>query len=204
MAPHVYVQKWQPSKKGTLRPDQIRQSSKLVQAKDRWPSSRPRRQRGDVSNSSIPLGGCASGPGTCAQCLADPKSTLFCKALAASRDASGQPSGCCGGRGADGGCCQSSVPLPQRHTRSRTAANSSMRLPAPTNTRNPVTLSCADAYTALSRHAGYEQASGDMASWMPKLHANTSGMEGRPAMEIDAANVMAVLKDFDRRFGSNK
>jgi hypothetical protein len=39
---------------------------------------------------------------------------------------------------------------------------------------------------------------------MPKLHTgNVAGaekLEGRPAMEIDAANVMSVLKDFDRRF----
>lgn len=77
-------------------------------------------------------------------------------------------------------------------------------LPAPTNTRNPITLSCADAFTALSRHAAYSQATSDMASWMPKLHATSPAVEGRPALEIDAANVMAVLKDFDRRFGANK
>jgi hypothetical protein len=39
---------------------------------------------------------------------------------------------------------------------------------------------------------------------MPKLHASNvataENLEGRPAMEIDAANVMSVLKDFDRRF----
>jgi hypothetical protein len=39
---------------------------------------------------------------------------------------------------------------------------------------------------------------------MPILHPSSVAMaenlEGRPAMEIDAANVMSVLKDFDRRF----
>jgi len=166
----------------------------------------PPPSEGDVASSGISaILSCASGPGTCAQCRADPNSTLFCKSLAASREKAGGSSGCCGGRDAQGGCCQSSVPLTARTTRSRASANMNMnmRLPPP-NARNPVTLSCADAYTALSRHAGYEQASGDMASWMPKLQANPASTDGRPAMEIDAANVMAVLKDFDRRFGANK
>lgn len=159
----------------------------------------PPPSEGDVSTSLAPTGTCASGPGTCAQCVSDPNSTVFCKSLAASRAVG--DTGCCGGKTSGGGCCQTSVPLPPRNTRSR-ATNSSVQLPPPV--RNSITLSCADAFTALSRHRGYEEASGDMASWMPKLHANSTNTVGRPAMEIDAANVMAVLKDFDRRFGSNK
>ena len=190
------------------RPDLTRPNSPISQ---RRPGQRqlaqftPPPSEGDVATGTIPaIRSCAGGPGTCAQCVADPNSTLFCKSLAASRAKDGDSTGCCGGRGSNGGCCQSSVLLPQRATRSRTAGNAAMRLPAPTNTRNPVTLSCADAYAALSRHSAYEQASGDMASWMPKLHPSPVSAEGRPAMEIDAANVMAVLKDFDRRFGANK
>lgn len=160
----------------------------------------PPPSEGDVGSVRAPtIANCAGGPGTCAQCVADPNSTLFCKSLAASRGSSG----CCGGKDSDGRCCRSSGAVPLRNTRLRTAINSSLHLPQPTS-RNPLTLSCADAYTALSRHSAYEQASGDMASWMPKLHPNSTSVEGRPAMEIDAANVMAVLKDFDRRFGSNK
>ncbi|RMZ92045.1 hypothetical protein DV736_g687, partial [Chaetothyriales sp. CBS 134916] len=126
---------------------------------------------------------CASGPGTCAQCRSDPNSTLFCKSLAASRvqaagSGSSSGSGCCGSRTPGAG----------------------------------VTLTCADAYTTLSRHPAYERASSEIASWMPKLHASDvsppsqsagTQVKARPAMEIDAANVMAVLKDFDRRFGRN-
>ena len=75
----------------------------------------------------------------------------------------------------------------------------------PIQTSKPsVTLTCADAYTTLSRHPAYERASGDIANWLPKLNANPTGAEGRPAMEIDAANVMAVLRDFDRRFGTDR
>lgn len=172
----------------------------------------PPPSEGDVSISlpaTAPPVGCASGPGTCSQCRADPNSTLFCKSLAASRaqSAGGTPSGCCGGQTPGGSCCQSqtpsrtdAVPLPSRTTRSRTAAHT--RLPP----KAGLTLTCADAYTTLSRHPAYEQASGDIAKWLPKLHATEAGasMNGRPALEIDAANVMAVLKDFDRRFGQNR
>ena len=188
---------------------------------------------GDVSmtNGSVPPSAaaasnpCANGPGTCAQCRADPNSTLFCKSLAASRSqsATGLPSGCCGGSSSTGGCCQSqppstdAVPLPRRVTRHRRAAprpttadsiNDINDPPRPSN----VTLTCADAYTTLSRHPAYERASAEITSWMPKLHASDSVSPGpgkgameahRPAMEIDAANVMAVLRDFDRRFGRN-
>ncbi|KAL2405825.1 bZIP transcription factor hapX [Exophiala dermatitidis] len=187
----------------------------------------PPPSEGDVSMSvpavapAASAGGCgAAGPGTCAQCRADPNSTLFCKSLAASRaqSASDSPAvagGCCGGRTAGGSCCQSqapntngSVPLPPRNTRSRAAAavtgkgHSTLPPPAP---KAGVTLTCADAYTTLSRHPAYERASADIATWLPKLHASDAhpAMSGRPALEIDAANVMAVLKDFDRRFGQN-
>jgi hypothetical protein len=168
---------------------------------------------------------CAGGPGTCTQCRADPNSTLFCKSLAASRSQSAT-TGCCGGATPGVSCCQNqpsssstaAVPLPSRQTRSRAAnptntINTSTILPPP---KAGVTLTCADAYTTLSRHPGYERASGEIASWMPKLHASdarndvrerdakdVNGSRNRPAMEIDAANVMAVLKDFDRRFGKS-
>jgi TolA-binding protein len=214
----------------------------------------PPPSEGDVSmtSSSLPpistssANPCANGPGTCAQCQADPNSTLFCKSLAASRSQSHAQAagGCCGGRGADGGCCQSqpsstdAVPLPPRSRKTRASArnaaaptptvqgSSSSTAPSATPSRT-VTLTCADAYTTLSRHPAYERASAEITSWMPKLHASDStgsssptgpGSDGsgkggaggaagrssrssRPAMEIDAANVMAVLRDFDRRFG---
>jgi len=156
---------------------------------------------GDVSNMRpAPPLSCAGGPGTCAQCRSDPNSTLFCKSLAASRSQSAStPRGCCGGKTSGGSCCQSiPVPTSSRATRSRTANKAGVAI--------PVTLTCADAYTTLSRHPGYERASHEIGTWLPKLHANdtSKAMEGRPAMEIDAANVMAVLKDFDRRFGADR
>lgn len=141
---------------------------------------------------------CANGPGTCAQCMSDPRSTLFCKTLAASRSASVASSGCCGGKGADGGCCQSrnSNPPP----RSGSAANSaSSKTPS-------LTLSCADAFTTLSRHPNFSRASDDISAWLPKLHTLPNPKDvapaenSRAAMEVEAASVMGVLRYFDRRF----
>lgn len=141
---------------------------------------------------------CANGPGTCAQCRADPRSTLFCKTLAAVRTSSGSPGGCCGGKGADGGCCQSR-PAPR---------------PSITSTASPLTLTCADAYTTLSRHPKFSEASDELTSWLPKLHTLPkprepsltdtlgSALSDRPAMEVEAASVMGVLRYFDRRFAS--
>ena len=135
---------------------------------------------------------CASGPGTCAQCQSDPNSTFFCKSLAASRSQS-QSNECCGNpTSSSSTCC--------RTTRSsRTNAQ-----PQPQSQPAGITLTCADAYTTLSRHPGYSRAQGEMAGWMSKLLPvpvpNVQVKEGKTAMEIDAANVMTVLKEFDRRF----
>ncbi|EEA24316.1 bZIP transcription factor HapX [Talaromyces marneffei ATCC 18224] len=144
---------------------------------------------------------CANGPGTCAQCRADPRSTLFCKTLAASRAANGGPSGgCCGGKGVDGGCCQS-----------RPASRLSV-----SSNPSPLTLTCADAFTTLSRHPNFSQASDELTTWLPKLHTLPkprepsltdtlgSAISERPAMEVEAASVMGVLRYFDRRFASKR
>ncbi|OGM43577.1 bZIP transcription factor (HapX) [Aspergillus bombycis] len=143
---------------------------------------------------------CANGPGTCAQCLADPKSTLFCKTLAASRSASVASSGCCGGKGVDGGCCQSRSSNPPRAT---VAKSTSARSTTPS-----LTLSCADAFTTLSRHPNFSRASDEISAWLPKLHtlpnpkdvASPDRCSSRAALEVEAASVMGVLRYFDRRF----
>lgn len=172
---------------------------------------------------------CANGPGTCAQCLSDPRSTLFCKTLAAARSSSGSGNGsssrggaaggggCCGGKGADGGCCQSRNPPTTITTTSNSSNNHSK--PAPSGISKPtlnsrqspsLTLSCADAFTTLSRHPKFSRASDELSSWLPKLHmlpnprdlelADKSNADARAAMEVEAASVMGVLRYFDRRF----
>ena len=168
---------------------------------------------------------CANGPGTCAQCLSDPRSTLFCKTLAAARSGSGSGSssrggaagggGCCGGKGADGGCCQSRNPpitttsnSSNNHSKS---ASSGISKPALNSRQSPsLTLSCADAFTTLSRHPKFSRASDELSSWLPKLHmlpnprdlelAEKEKSNARAAMEVEAASVMGVLRYFDRRF----
>ncbi|KAJ5176786.1 uncharacterized protein N7482_002663 [Penicillium canariense] len=127
----------------------------------------------------------------------------------ASRSASGTPSGggCCGGKGADGGCCMS------RKAPTTPAARNNPSVPAQpaapnASTPNALTLSCADAFTTLSRHPNFSQASDEISSWLPKLHtlpnpqelAQAESRGGRAAMEVEAASVMGVLRYFDRRF----
>lgn len=162
----------------------------------------PPPSEGDVSIPTLhqalptaaPTNSCASGPGTCTQCQSDPNSTFFCKSLAASRvqTQSKSSEACCGSSTT---CC--------RPTRSTRATGKSQSPPRPPS--QGIALSCADAYTTLSRHPGYARAQGEMAGWMGKLlpvpvQDPVQAREGKTAMEIDAANVMTVLKEFDRRF----
>ncbi|KAF3771360.1 hypothetical protein M406DRAFT_349669 [Cryphonectria parasitica EP155] len=139
-------------------------------------------------------GGCGSGgPGTCAQCLADPKSGLFCRSLAANFKKNGESSGgCCGGGGA-GGCCKD---------RNNTSANAD-------KPGIGLSLSCADAYKTLSSHKHFSEAADDINTWLPLLRAAPKprepalGKDGssRTPIEVEAASIMSVLKGFDVRFG---
>ncbi|OTB00173.1 hypothetical protein M426DRAFT_44289, partial [Hypoxylon sp. CI-4A] len=136
-----------------------------------------------------PSSGCGpNGPGTCAQCLRDPKSGLFCRSLAANFARNGGKStsgGCCGGSGGSG-CCKSTEGAP-----------------APAESSAGVNLSCADAYKTLSSHRNFEKAADDIGTWLPRLraappHSNTST---RLPIEVEAASIMGVLREFDVRFG---
>ncbi|KAJ5831921.1 hypothetical protein N7474_000232 [Penicillium riverlandense] len=128
---------------------------------------------------------CANGPGTCAQCLADPRSTLFCKTLAASRNA---PATTTTNRNNPG-------PVPALSA-------------APMSASPSLTLTCADTFTTLSRHPNFSRASDDISTWLPKLNTLPNPRDlpvvpdgrNRAAMEVEAASVMGVLRYFDRRF----
>lgn len=150
----------------------------------------PRRQ---TQNQSSQSRGCGpNGPGTCAQCQSDPKSGLFCRLMAANfdRQQGGSGGGCCGGKGADGGCCKA----PKKEK---------INLPSLPS----LGLSCAEAYQTLSSHRNFEKAQDDIGSWLQKLKATPR--EGAKAVqpgrmmpiEVEAASIMSVLKDFDVRFG---
>lgn len=142
-------------------------------------------------------GGCGpNGPGSCAQCIADPKSGLFCRSLAAARSnqppdagaasSSAGPSsgGCCGGS-AGGGCCKSQKPA------------ESAQSPGP-----PLSLSCADAYKTLASHRNFDRAADEIGTWLPQLKTVPHGSDrARHPLEVEAASIMSVLKGFDVRFG---
>lgn len=146
----------------------------------------------DAASSST-TGSCgASGPGTCAQCQADPKSGLFCRLMNAkySREQGSTSDGCCGGKGAGAGCCKSN------------AAPEKITLPSLPS----LGLSCAEAYQTLSSHRNFSKAADDISSWLPKLKTTANAASrgpapGRQAIEVEAASIMSVLKEFDVRFG---
>lgn len=147
-------------------------------------------------------GGCGAGaPGTCAQCQADPKSGLFCRLMNA-KFGKEQGGGCCGGKGgAGGGCCKSkpanSTPASSKKEEEKITLPS---LPS-------LGLSCAEAYQTLASHRNFSEAANDINSWLPKLKATSrastsrQSSRGRNAIEVEAASIMSVLKEFDIRFG---
>lgn len=152
-------------------------------------------------------GGCGAGaPGTCAQCQADPKSGLFCRLMNAKFGK--EQGGCCGGKGgAGGGCCKSK---PAANTSNGPSSSSSKReeekitLPSLPS----LGLSCAEAYQTLASHRNFSEAANDINSWLPKLKATSrtspssrQSSRGRNAIEVEAASIMSVLKEFDIRFG---
>ncbi|KAH8177096.1 minimal binding motif of hap4 for binding to hap2/3/5 domain-containing protein [Sarocladium implicatum] len=144
--------------------------------------------------------GCGSGaPGTCDQCRADPKSGLFCRLMAANfGKGEGGAGGCCGGKGVDGGCCKNKP----ASTPSSALVKEKITLPSLPS----LGLSCAEAYQTLASHRNFERAADDIGSWLPKLKTTTGGSSralvpakgGRMGpIEVEAASIMSVLKDFD-------
>ncbi|KAK4040834.1 hypothetical protein C8A01DRAFT_45862 [Parachaetomium inaequale] len=167
-------------------------------------------------------GGCGpNGPGTCAQCIADPKSGLFCRSLAANfekNNPGGGGGGCCG-NGGPGGCCKSAPSQPPQPEPAPTLPSLTALRQQPAGGPNNsfgLSLSCADAYKTLASHRHFDEAADDIGSWLPKLkalpvprpsgpvgarHGGRGGRDGRAPIEVEAASIMSVLKDFDVRFG---
>ncbi|MCJ1385784.1 hypothetical protein MMC17_008908 [Xylographa soralifera] len=160
---------------------------------------------------------CQNGPGSCTQCQTSPTSTLFCKSLAATRcnksNAStalsaprpssssrtcANPNGCCRGTSSD---TMTTPPPPHIHTQHSIRPQPQLSPPSSAPPISGPTLSCADAFTTLSRHPAFDRASDELGVWLPQLATVPKGVEGRTAFEIEAASVMGVLKLFDRRFG---
>ncbi|KAI1078652.1 hypothetical protein F5B20DRAFT_199570 [Whalleya microplaca] len=139
--------------------------------------------------SARPTGGCGiNGPGTCAQCLKDAKSGLFCRSLAANfaRDGGKPKDGCCGGSKGSGCCKSNGTSAP------------------PGNPALGLSLSCADAYKTLSSHRNFDRAADEIGTWLPKLRAvpkEEASTSARLPIEVETASIMGVLKEFDVRFG---
>lgn len=169
-----------------------------------------------LASTRAPSGCGPNGPGTCAQCLADPKSGLFCRSLAANfernkRQQQQQSGGCCG-NGGPGGCCKTG--------NAETSASKTQRTDGPSSSGLGLSLSCADAYKTLASHRHFDEAADDIGSWLPKLravpvpqertapaggdglfHGHSHVAAGRAPIEVEAASIMSVLKGFDVRFG---
>ncbi|KAF3347162.1 Chitinase 1 [Verticillium dahliae VDG2] len=88
--------------------------------------------------------------------------------------------------------------------------NSDGALPKPSALKAGLglSLSCAEAYQTLSSHRNFDKATDDISSWLPKLRAAPRIGETLPEptasrlpIEVEAASIMSVLKDFDIRFG---
>ncbi|KAH6626524.1 hypothetical protein B0J18DRAFT_477273 [Chaetomium sp. MPI-SDFR-AT-0129] len=163
-------------------------------------------------------GGCGpNGPGTCAQCIADPKSGLFCRSLAANFQKNNPRA------------AGSAAPTSLRPTQQQPVTLPSINPGPNSEPAAPglgLSLSCADAYKTLSSHRFFDEAADDIGSWLPKLRAlpiprpsHPHALGGRGAglnapgragcgneerlapIEVEAASIMSVLKDFDVRFG---
>ncbi|KAB5545768.1 bZIP transcription factor [Coniochaeta sp. 2T2.1] len=136
--------------------------------------------------------GCGpNGPGTCAQCIRDPVSGLFCRSLAANFErTSGAGGGCCGGASAAGGCCKSQ---PQQQTQ-----------PEKKKENLGLSLPCAEAYRTLASHKHFDEAAGQIGEWLPRLKAAPAHVAGRQPYEVEAASIMSVLRGFDIRFGKGE
>lgn len=139
-----------------------------------------------------------NGPGSCAQCRADPKAGLFCRLMNAKFSGEEKPKsggGCCGGKGAKGGCCKSKKP-----SGTTEKVDDKVTLPSLPS----LGLSFAEAYQTLSSHRNFDKAADDIGSWLPKLKAaqrTRATSSSRMAVEVEAASIMSVLKEFDIRFG---
>lgn len=142
-----------------------------------------RHQTGPSSRSTCP----PSGPGTCAQCVADPMSGLICRSLAAKMErsreescAGGAAAGGCGGASGTGACCK--------------------QAPQPTG-RPALTLPCAEAITLVTGSRHFSRAAPEIGEWLPRLRAAPAEVPGRAPIEVEVASIMGVLQGFEVRFG---
>jgi len=123
-------------------------------------------------------------PGGCEQCRNDPMATLFCQSV--STRLGSKQEGCCGGKGGKGGCCQDV----------EGGAKTSSKESVPTG---KTYIPCSAVYQTLSRHRNFGSMT-DLGSLVRPLVVK--GKEGS-CPEVEISSVRDVLKQLDRRFGSD-
>lgn len=136
-------------------------------------------------------------------------------------------SGCCKSSSRSTGAATCASSNPNANVNATANANANTSSSSSSSSSAGKFLNCADSYTVLSRHPQFSRATNDLSSWVPRLNIqpNTSsasdidpntnatatvGVAGatgaieqvdqRPAIEVEAASVMNVLRYFDRRF----
>ena len=139
-----------------------------------------------IKGSSSSISGCSSNPGTCTKCRSDATSTLLCKTLNATQPAAlqsvssdAQSSEPCPLGAA---CCRVSKTIANLPSTYNASSSSSTTLLTSTlgtlqagQSQGQIqaitgpTISCADAFTTLSRHPAFERASKDLGEWLPRL-----------------------------------
>lgn len=177
-----------------------------------------------VSSVSTTESTCANGPGTCDRCRSDPTISIMCYSLNAtqppqfklpSRDST-KAIPCALGQA----CCRVSDTI--ANIRVDSSQNQTQAITGPT-------LSCADAFSALSQHKAFDRASKDLGDWLPILKTVSTGhhavpnhirntdyeqqssnlsiatnMANRTGFEIEAASVLSVLQFYDSRYITNE
>ncbi|TGZ79485.1 hypothetical protein EX30DRAFT_350221 [Ascodesmis nigricans] len=135
-----------------------------------------------TTNNSSSSSGCS--PGNCAQCRADPMSTLFCQSVVSNKvlDIETPPPSI------------STLLSLGRPSSSASNSRGQQQQQLPSRTYIP----CSAAYQTLSRHRGFDEAAADLGSLVRPLVVER-GEGGCPRVEV--SSVRDVLKMLDRRFG---
>lgn len=130
-------------------------------------------------------GGCR--PGNCAQCRNDPMSTLFCQSVAARQAV-------CADIEAAAAVTAAAAGRSKRKSAGRKKAAAAGTAGEEAKTYIP----CSAAYQTLSRHHGFR--SEDLGKLVRPLVIQ--GVEGR-CPQVEVSSVRDVLKQLDRRFGTD-
>ncbi|KAL7275775.1 hypothetical protein RUND412_001254 [Rhizina undulata] len=139
-----------------------------------------------TASMAVPSRSSGCKPGGCDQCKTDPMSTLFCQSLATRiNNGSGPPKGCCGG-----GCGGKDIE----------GASGCGGAKKSKNRAGGTYIPASAAYQTLSRHRGFEEAAADLGNLVrPLIIRSADGS----CPQIEVSSVRDVLKQLDRRFGTD-